>query len=688
MFIAPGYSPTILSGGVDVASSVSSVFSTITSGMVTLSASKTGVFSTLTFNLQMSDGKSWVTFATWDAKTNITQSFYLNSNAIYQLFCTGYAGGTSVDVSATIPTTSTGGATASSNLPLANNIALATAVVDGSGNQITSFGGGTQYADGVTQSTPTGTAALGKNPSNVLHALALDSSGNLNVNVAAGGASGGTSSSFGSAFPGTGTAAGASDGTNMQALQVESASNKNLRVGLYNGANEASVSAGGAVKVDNSAVTQPISGTVTANIGTSGSLALDATLTGGTQKSKLVDTGGTNIASVSAAGALKVDGSAVTQPVSGAFFQATQPVSASSLPLPTGASTAAKQPALGTAGTASADVISVQGVASMTALKVDGSGVTQPVSGTFFQATQPVSAAALPLPSGASTSAKQPALGTAGTPSSDVLTVQGATSMTALKVDGSGVTQPVSGTVTANAGTNLNTSALALDATLTGGTQKSKLVDTGGTNVASVSAAGALKVDGSAVTQPVSGTFFQATQPVSVAAAVSVTQASLTKGTQGANGVSTQDLKDAGRTYVTFTALAAAGVTSEALFSFSQNKQGTVTGAVTSYVVTSGKTLRITAITISVRAGAAAVPFSRCVLRHNTAGATTASSPVAFLCPEVFGISATIGVGGQIAVAIPDGLEFRGDGTQTIGMSHLDQATTNIINVTICGFEY
>jgi hypothetical protein len=56
------------------------------------------------------------------------------------------------------------------------------------------------------------------------------------------------------------------------------------------------------------------------------------------------------------------------------------PVSAASLPLPSGAATAAKQPALGTAGTASADVISVQGVASMTALKVDGSAVTQPVS--------------------------------------------------------------------------------------------------------------------------------------------------------------------------------------------------------------------------------------------------------------------------------------------------------------------
>jgi hypothetical protein len=69
-------------------------------------------------------------------------------------------------------------------------------------------------------------------------------------------------------------------------------------------------------------------------------------------------------------------------------------VSAASLPLPTGAATAAKQPALGTAGTASADVITVQGIASMTALKVDGSAVTQPVSGTFWQATQPVSIAA------------------------------------------------------------------------------------------------------------------------------------------------------------------------------------------------------------------------------------------------------------------------------------------------------
>jgi hypothetical protein len=60
----------------------------------------------------------------------------------------------------------------------------------------------------------------------------------------------------------------------------------------------------------------------------------------------------------------------------------TTAVTAASLPLPTGAATAAKQPALGTAGTASADVLSVQGIAGGVALLVDGSSVTQPVSGT------------------------------------------------------------------------------------------------------------------------------------------------------------------------------------------------------------------------------------------------------------------------------------------------------------------
>jgi hypothetical protein len=72
---------------------------------------------------------------------------------------------------------------------------------------------------------------------------------------------------------------GGSDGTNMRAVRT---------------------AADGTIRIDpTGTTTQPVSGTLTANIGTSGSLALDATLTGGTQTTKLTD--GTNTANVKAA---------------------------------------------------------------------------------------------------------------------------------------------------------------------------------------------------------------------------------------------------------------------------------------------------------------------------------------------------------------------------------------------------
>jgi hypothetical protein len=85
---------------------------------------------------------------------------------------------------------------------------------------------------------------------------------------------------------------------------------------------------------------------------------------------------------------------------------------------------------------------SVEAGTSTDPLRTDPTGTT----------TQPISASSLPLPSGASTSAKQPAFGTAGTASADVITVQGKSGMTPVVVD--------------------TTNGLALDATLTGGTQK------------------------------------------------------------------------------------------------------------------------------------------------------------------------------------------------------------------------
>src|SRR6266704_1541525 len=93
---------------------------------------------------------------------------------------------------------------------------------------------------------------------------------------------------------------------------------------------------------------------------------------------------------------------------------------------------------------------------------------TQPVSGTFWQATQPISVASLPaLPANQSVNVAQMA-GTAidtnsGNKSAGTLRIVLATDQPTMTN-----AQPVSGTVTANAGTNLNTSALALDTSVNG----------------------------------------------------------------------------------------------------------------------------------------------------------------------------------------------------------------------------
>lgn len=79
---------------------------------------------------------------------------------------------------------------------------------------------------------------------------------------------------------------------------------------------------------------------------------------------------GVNTTTVTVSGTVTVDGSGVTQPVSGTFWQTTQPISG----------TVTTEPGVNTT------TVTVSGTVA-----VDGSGVTQPVSGTFWQATQPVS---------------------------------------------------------------------------------------------------------------------------------------------------------------------------------------------------------------------------------------------------------------------------------------------------------
>ncbi len=147
----------------------------------------------------------------------------------------------------------------------------------------------------------------------------------------------------------------------------------------------------GTVSVGNFPATQPVSGTVSI----SGPVEIsDGTNVLGTSAHPVkTDPTGTTTQPIS--GTVSVSNLPATQPVSGTVavsnLPATQAVSATSLPLPSGAATSAKQPAIGTAGTASADVISIQGIASMTPLKTDGSGVTQPVSGTVSISSFPSS---------------------------------------------------------------------------------------------------------------------------------------------------------------------------------------------------------------------------------------------------------------------------------------------------------
>lgn len=104
-------------------------------------------------------------------------------------------------------------------------------------------------------------------------------------------------------------------------------------------------------------------------------------------------------------------------------------------------------------------------VSSGGAVKVDGSGATQPVSGTVT--------ANLGTIGGASTAAKQPALGTAGSASADVITVQGAASMTPLFMQSATVPVSTMNNASANSGVNAAVAGVFDDASPTSITENS-----------------------------------------------------------------------------------------------------------------------------------------------------------------------------------------------------------------------
>src|SRR6516164_18934 len=281
----------------------------------------------------------------------------------------------------------------------------------------------------VTTSSPSYTTGQ-TNP------LSLDPTGALRVNVTGTNNVGGTFSSFGSAFPAFGTAAGA------EYLSSPPTLTNGQMVALQTNVN-------GALKVDGSAITQPISGTITANqggawnVGITGTVTVSGTVTsnqGGAPWSMKPD--GTTWAMTSTSANVNVTNASI--PVTGTFWQTTQPVS-------------------GTVAATQSGTWTVQpgNTANTTAWLVTGTGGTFPVTGTFWQATQPVSGTVTANQGGAPWSQNQTQLnGVAlGSPSNygtspGAISVQGVNAFVTNSVAVTGTfwqaTQPVSIAATVN----------------------------------------------------------------------------------------------------------------------------------------------------------------------------------------------------------------------------------------------
>jgi len=193
----------------------------------------------------------------------------------------------------------------------------------------------------------------------------------------------------------------------------------------------------------------------------------------------------------------------------------------------------------------------------------------------------------------------------------------------------------------------------------------------------------------------------QASIPVAATLAAETTKVigtvnapALTKGTQGANGWSVQDLKDSGRVNIMWTAEFTHAQVAETLLTITESRDGAAVTTFSSKAVTNGKRLRITSIAMEVESLGTGTTPQRAYLRmrFNTGGAATTSSPL----QGVWGLgvtSAIVKASEKEAWQFPDGIEFLGDGTKQIGFSletpdWVVTTATGRTKITITGFEY
>ena len=190
----------------------------------------------------------------------------------------------------------------------------------------------------------------------------------------------------------------------------------------------------------------------------------------------------------------------------------------------------------------------------------------------------------------------------------------------------------------------------------------------------------------------ISNTSFIATQATPANLQATVTNITLTKGTQGATGVTTQNLKDAGRNQTNyFMAAQIISTAAEALQSLAGYKAGAAVAATTTpAVVTTGKIYRISSIVITYVAVATAGSI-QVNLRANTAGLVAIGSPLVASW-LVGGPAAVAGTTQTLDVEITDGMEFAagtGLGLTVLGVGATGTAAiVGYAKISMTGYEY
>jgi hypothetical protein len=140
------------------------------------------------------------------------------------------------------------------------------------------------------------------------------------------------------------------------------------------------------------------------------------------------------------------------------------------------------------------------------------------------------------------------------------------------------------------------------------------------------------------------------------------------------------------RTQFSLTGLAIVPVTTEAFASLVVTRALTAAAAATSQTVTTGKTLRITSITVTHVTTAAAGLQTWASLRAVTsAGTLSTTSPLLWVA-RISAPAAVAQTGGYLHATFPDGIELPSGAKFAIGLQ--SNATTGAIDVSVEGYEY